>query len=73
MFRHKTHSGEKSAAHLSASGVATVGRSVALFVLCDMVRHIMARFFSNAISTNVTALAVPARTLVSPGTLVFLG
>jgi hypothetical protein len=51
----------------------TVGRSVALFFLCVMVRHIMARFFNNAISTNVTALAVPARTLVSPGTLVFLG
>jgi hypothetical protein len=38
-----------------------------------MVGHIMARFFSNAISTSVTAFAVPARTLVSPGTLVFLG
>ena len=33
----------------------------------------MARFFNHAISTNVTALAVPARALVSPGTLVFLG
>jgi hypothetical protein len=38
-----------------------------------MVGHIMARFFNNAISTSVTAFAVPARTLVSPGTLVFLG
>ncbi len=33
----------------------------------------MARFFNNAIPTSVTAFAVPARTLVSPGTLVFLG
>jgi hypothetical protein len=38
-----------------------------------MVGHIMARFFNNAIFTSVTALAVPARALVSPGTLVFLG
>ena len=33
----------------------------------------MARFYSNSISTSVTALAVPMRALVSPGTLVFLG
>jgi hypothetical protein len=64
---------ERNVLRIERSGVATVGRSVALFFLCDMVRHIMARFFSNAISTNVIALAVPARTLVSPGTLVFLG
>jgi hypothetical protein len=38
-----------------------------------MVGHIMARIHSNAFSTKVTALAVPTRALVSPGTLVFLG
>jgi hypothetical protein len=38
-----------------------------------MVGYIMARFYSDALSTSVTALAVPARALVSPGTLVFLG
>jgi len=33
----------------------------------------MARFHSNAFSTIGTAFAVPARVLVSPGTLVYLG
>jgi hypothetical protein len=45
---------------------------VDLFCFCDMVGLIMARLYGNALS-NVTALAVPARALVSPGTLVFLG
>jgi hypothetical protein len=38
-----------------------------------MVGHIMARFHRNALSMAVTAPAVTARALVSPGTLVFLG
>ncbi len=33
----------------------------------------MARLHSNSFFMNVTAFAVPARPLVSPGTLVFLG
>jgi hypothetical protein len=46
---------------------------VALFFFCDMVGYIMARFHRNAFSISVTALAVPTRALVNPGTLVFLG
>ncbi len=46
---------------------------VDLFFFYAMVGHIMARLNSNSFFTNVTALAVPARPLVSPGTLVFLG
>jgi hypothetical protein len=38
-----------------------------------MVGYIMARFHCNAFPKNGTALAVPARALVSPGTLVFPG
>ena len=33
----------------------------------------MTRFDRNVFSTNGTALAAPARALVSPGTLVYLG
>jgi hypothetical protein len=46
---------------------------VDLFFFCAMVEHVMARVHNTSFFMNVTAFAVPARQLVSPGTLVFLG
>jgi hypothetical protein len=46
---------------------------VDLFFFYAMVGHIMARLHHTSFCMNVTALAVPARPLVQPGTLVFLG
>jgi hypothetical protein len=37
-----------------------------------MVENIMTRHYRNAIRTNGTAAAVPARAFLVPGTLVFL-